>query len=246
MKQPVLLLLLITSLTSGCSRYEPAPTSPQTNAPTTSLFGGANTPATDSSHIQVDGASTQPAVFEKCSNRLYPVHNGAWWMYSLSSGERPSRTMFVSNDNTFTVAVKNGDVTLAFKGLCTSEGVVLLEVPQVVASHFGGATVTAQGLEGVTLPNDVQTGSTWVQRFNINNGNMSATIETNYHAISYETVNISVGSFHALKVEQSSMVNIGGQVLNTHGFLWYAQDIGVIKSVTDGTDSAELFSYNFP
>jgi len=39
---------------------------------------------------------------------------------------------------------------------------------------------------------------------------------------------------------------MGGQLSNIHTFFWYAQGIGIIKSVMDGEPSSELLAYNFP
>jgi hypothetical protein len=242
MQKPTVLLTLLAVLASGCSAPSPAPHPPGT---ATSFFGNAEITAS---------APTQPVIVQapstdECKNPFYPVHNGAWWMYSLSNGSRPSHTMSVGRDNTFTVTVQSEDGTFVIEGQCTEAGILLLNLPGAAVSYSGeqgNSTIIAQNVEGVTLPNDVQPGDNWSQTLNVISGNVDAIIETSYNAIGYETVNIPVGSFNALKVEQNGTVNMGGQTFNSHAFFWYAQDIGVVKSVIDGVSSSELFAYNFP
>ena len=239
-------ITMITILAGGCSTPASGPTSPPPETTATSLFGTVDVTMTESAPAQIN---TEPVVmYEKCRNRFYPVRNDAWWMYNMSSGIKPSQTMAVGNDNAFTVTVQNGDVAFTFKGQCTEEGVVLLEAPGAAASLLGednSSMLTAQNVGGVTLPNDVQAGDNWSQRIDITGGNITATIETNYHAVGYETVNVPAGSFQALKVEQNGTVTLGGQVFNTYAILWYTQDVGIVKSVV-GDITAELFAYNFP
>jgi len=170
-------------------------------------------------------------------------------MYGFSNGSKPSQTMSVSGNNTFTITVQSDNSIFTLEGQCTDDGIILLDAPGASVTYSGAqgsSALVIQNVEGVTLPNDVQVGDNWSQTLQVAGGNIHATIETSYNAVGYETVTVPAGSFNALKVEQNGLVNMGGQTLNSHAFFWYAQDVGVVKSVIDGLSSSELIAYNFP
>lgn len=247
MQKQIVLLALIAVFASGCSAPSPSPDPPPPETTATSLFENAEVPVTESA--PTEAGSGQITSEAECRNPFYPVHHGAWLMYTLSDGNRPSHTMSVSGDNAFTITVQSDSSTFALEGQCTEEGIILLDVSGVPATYLGGSgnsALTIQNMEGVTLPNDVQVGDAWSQIISILGADLTATIETTYTAMGFESVTIPAGTFNALKVEQNGALNMGGQLSNTHAFLWYAQDIGIVKSAMDGIPSSELLAYNFP
>ena len=242
MQKPIILIILTAMLAGGCSAPTAVPTSPPPEATAVSLFENTETAVTKT-------VPTETVSDDKCRNPLYPVHNGAWWMYSFANGSRPSQTLSVSGNNTFTVTVQSDNSTFTLDGQCTDNGIILLDAPGASVTYSGAqgsSALVIQNVEGVTLPNDVQVGANWSQTLQVAGGNINATIETSYNAVGYETVTVPAGSFNALKVEQNGLVNMGGQTINLHAFFWYAQDVGVVKSVIDGVSSSELIAYNFP
>jgi hypothetical protein len=157
--------------------------------------------------------------------------------------------MLVNGDNTFTVTVQSGDDTFISEGQCTKAGIVLLD-SSIASFNYSGEQgnplLAIQNVEGVTLPNDVKVGDDWSQTLTVSGGNVEGTIETTYNAVGHETVNVPAGTFNALKVEQNGSIQMAGHTSKSHAFFWYAQNVGVIKSVIDGVVSSELLAYNFP
>jgi len=248
MKKLLAFLMLIPILAGACSTFAPSPTLPTLDATPASPFGNEAGPVTESAPTGIQLGQTVAAPAE-CRNSWYPVKNDAWWMYTLSDGSKPSYTMFASGDNTFTVITQNVNSTFTLKGQCTEAGIILLDasvVSPIYSEGNGNSTLTAQNVEGVTLPNNVQAGETWSQTINLLSTNLTATFTTSSKAVGYETITVPAGTFYALKIEQNGALNMAGQVSNTHAFVWYAQDVGIVKSLRDGTPTSELFAYNFP
>jgi len=247
MQKLTVLLALIPVLAGGCSAPTPGPTPAPPETTATSLFG--NVEVTGTEHAPTEAGIGQVPLEDECKNPFYPVHHGAWSMYNLSDGSRPAHTMSAGGDNTFTITVQSDNSTFTMEGQCTEQGIILLDIPGVPATYSdgsGSSEPAAQNVEGVTLPHDVQAGDAWSQTISLFGGNLTATIETTYTAIGFESITVPAGTFYALKVEQNGSLNMGGQLSSTHAFFWYAQDIGVVKSVVDGAPASELLAYNFP
>jgi hypothetical protein len=191
---------------------------------------------------------------DECDNPYYPVVNGAWWQYNLSTGAKPLHSMSASADKTFTITVTGGSTTFTFDGSCSDEGIILLEVPGVSASVSGegsSSTLTTINDDGVTLPNDVQVGDDWSQSIsvigNASEVSLTAHIDTSYKAIGFEIVSTPIGPVNALKVEQTGKLDMGREVtMDIHGYIWYGQGIGVVKTTVDDTFEGTLTTYNIP
>lgn len=197
-----------------------------------------------------------------CENPYYPVVNGAQWttrstIASDGSISISTQSMEVYEDKSFTLTMTGNSSTFKLDGRCTDDGIILMDVPGISGTFSStdgdGSTMTTENVDGVTLPNDVQIGDDWSQEISLvaksNSGDtvLSATIETSYVALGYETVTVPAGAFYALKVEQTgSMTMGGGEPFLSHGFIWYAQGIGTVKSGLDGTFMAELTQYSIP
>jgi hypothetical protein len=203
--------------------------------------------------------NNQAGSNDPCNNDYYPVVNGATWTYLITVQEdEPTTTIYtmaVNQDDTFTLNIQDEDSKFTLDGSCNDEGIVLLNVPGVSSTYSGqdgnGSSMTTITNEGVTLPDDVQEGDEWSQTISVNatsgESGLSATIETNYKAIGFENVTVPAGTFNALKVEQTgSMIMEGTPAFETHGFIWYVEGVGTVKSGLDGTYTGELVSYNIP
>ncbi len=264
--------IVIVLLLSGCARSNQAPAplvtdsipapaalptaTPEPSAIPTEIPQAQVTAVTESAPPPADPPQVSPN--DECDNPYYPVVNGASWEYNISTGTQATHSMAVGEDKTFTLTVQGGDSTFTLRGQCTEDGIILMDVPGVSSTYSdnesgGGSTLTTDNVEGVTLPNDVQVGDDWSQKISVTGASgdgevtLSATIETNYTALGYEQVTVPAGTFYALKVEQNgtmTMNNAGG--FDTHGFIWYAQGVGTVKSGLDGTYTAELTAYNIP
>lgn len=243
--------VLILVLLSACAPASVAP-----------LPIGVTQSATEAGSVSVKDTQTTSTpisggiVFEndECDNPYYPVVNGAWWQYNISTGSTPMHTMSTNDDKTFTITVTSDTTTFTLDGSCTDDGIILLEVPGVSAttkSADGSSALTTTNDDGVTLPNDVQVGDDWSQSISVNAdagaGVLSAHIETNYKAIGFEIVSTPIGPINALKVEQTGSLSMeGGLTFDIHGYIWYGQGIGVVKNTVDESFEATLATYNIP
>jgi hypothetical protein len=243
-------LVLLALLLSGCS----LPNSAATPTPLGELqVTVTQIPATET--------PTQPVVSanDKCGNPFYPIVDGASWTYSITAQENAPTTathsMAVIDDGSFTLTVQGDNSTFTLDGSCGDDGIILLDVPGVSATYSGdggGSALSTTNDDGVTLPNDIQVGDDWSQTISLTGGSggqvtLSATIATTYKALGYETVTVPAGTFYALKVEQNGSLTMNGTpAFETHGYLWYAQGIGTVKSGLDGTYTSELVSYSIP
>lgn len=196
---------------------------------------------------------------DRCGNPYYPIVDGATWTYLISSqgsaATTATHTMSVVDDGSFTLTIQSNDSIFTIDGTCGDDGILLMEVPGVSATYTGeggGSTLSTTNDDGLTVPNDIQVGDDWSQTISVVGSSggevtLSATIETSYKALGYETVTVPAGTFNALKVEQTGSMTIhGAPAFDTHGFIWYVQGVGVVKSGLDDLYTSELVSYNIP
>jgi hypothetical protein len=172
------------------------------------------------------------------------VSDEATWTYNISSGVTAVHTMAADDFGKFTINITGGDSTFTVDGQCTPEGIVLMDT--TYTGEYGSSTVTTVTNSGVTVPKDIGQGAGWTQTLNVTAGDQTSTIESNYTAVGFENITVPAGDFYALKVEQSGYVTVFGRQVDMHGFHWYAEGVGVIKSAMDGAPTVELVSYDIP
>ena len=139
--------------------------------------------------------------------------------------------------------------TFTIDGQCESEGIAIMNVPGTETTYsgeYGISSVSTITSSGVTLPNDIAQGEQWSQNITVTTDSGSSIIETNYTAVGFENISVPAGNFYALKVEQSGYVTIFGQKGAMHGFNWYAEGVGLVKSAMDGAPTIELSAYDIP
>lgn len=251
MQKIFLVIVVLTVILSACAPKSIAPL-PVGVIQTTGDSGSLVINSTESAPTPASGGVA--IENDECDNPYYPVVNGAWWQYSITTGASPIHTMSASADKTFTITIDGGQDIFTIDGSCTDAGIILLEVPGISSTYKGeggGSTLTTINDDGVTLPNDVQVGDDWSQSISVNAdagaGALSAHIETNYKAIGFEVISTPIGPINALKVEQTGTLNMGGEIaLDIHGYIWYGQGIGVVKNTVDGSFEATLATYNIP
>ena len=184
-----------------------------------------------------------------CENPFYPIADEATWFFSISTGENAIHTMSADDFGKFTITVEGANSTFTFDGQCDSEGITIMNYPGAQTTYSGengNSTVSTVSVSGVSLPNDIAQGQQWTQIITVTTDAGSSVIETNYTAVGFENITVPAGDFYALKVEQSGYVTVFGQKVEMHGFTWYAEGVGVIKSAWDGAPSVELTSYDIP
>ena len=240
--------ILALILISGCTAPQSIPL-PAALAPTeTSVFIEATV------FYSTPSPTPPPPVAEgdddDCDAPFYPVSDGAAWEYAISSGGSAAHSMSVDENNAFVTTIQGGDSLFTVTGRCTSEGIVLLDVPGISTSYQGAegsSALSTNQTSGLTLPSDVSIGETWSQiiQVQLSTGD-DATIESNYEALGFENITVPAGNFYALKVEQSGSVKMMGHNIKMHGYHWYAEGVGVVRSAMDGAPFAELVSYDIP
>jgi hypothetical protein len=238
-------LLLIIMLVSGCSSSEAIPL-PPTVTPTMPPFSAS---VTEAPLPEATPAGPNSPEDDECENPFYPVSDEATWTYNISSGITAIHTMAVDDNDAFTIIIQGGDSTFTVDGQCSDEGIILMDTAGAATTYSGAegsSIVSTIDVSGVTLPKDVGQGAQWSQTIHVTTGDNKSTIESNYTAVGFENITVPAGDFYVLKVEQSGYVTVFGQKVNMHGFHWYAEGVGVVKSAMDGAPTAELVSYDIP
>jgi len=189
---------------------------------------------------------------DECGNPYYPVVEGASWTYRIGE-TTATHTMTLGSGNSFVLNVEGGDSSFTIDGICTDEGIFLMDVPGMsttATTSDGTGRVTTSGSEGVTLPNDVQVGDEWSQTLSANvtlgDSPMAVTIDTQYKAAGYEAVTVPAGMFQALRVDAQSTLDMAGSKSEFAQTLWYAEGVGTVKSDVGGVASVELVSFELP
>ncbi len=252
MRKVITFLFCVIAI-SGCSQPQSSPTVPP--APVTPVIIQSQasptvsppaTPTPTPAAIN-NGPSNQPA---QCKNPYYPVVNNATFFYHVSTGTNVIQTMRADNSSgVFTITVESSNLVADIEGQCTSEGIVLMQIPgskTTTSSEYGSSTVATFTNSGVSLPNDVAPGSQWSQTLSVTTSTGTSLIESTYAAVGFENIVVPAGSFRALKVEQGGSVTVFGQKVTMHGFLWYVEGIGLVRSAMDGAPVLELTVYDFP
>lgn len=234
-----LLLLLLVLLVSGCSSPNATPPAP-TATPTRSIVT-VNTVENPSTPEPVSGGEGDE---DECENPFYPVSDEATWTYSSSAGGSAEHVMSADDFGNFTITISGGNSTFTVEGQCTPDGIVLMDT--TYTGEYGSSTVATVTNSGVTVPKDIGQGEAWTQVIDVTAGDQSSVIESNYTAVGFENITVPAGDFYALKVEQSGYVTVFGRKVNMHGFHWYAEGVGVVKSAMDGAPVVELVSYDIP
>lgn len=239
MYKPSLFLLMLVLLVSGCS--SPNATHPAPTATPTRVVVAVNTEENPSTLAPVSGGEGDE---DECENPFYPVSDEATWTYSSSEGINAQHIMSADDFGNFTITITSGDSTFTVEGQCTPDGIVLMDTTYTGA--FGSSTVATVANNGVTVPKDIGQGEAWLQVINVTAGDQSSVIESNYTAVGFENITVPAGDFYALKVEQSGYVTVFGQKVDMHGFHWYAEGVGVVRSAMDGAPVVELVSFDIP
>ena len=184
-----------------------------------------------------------------CENAFYPISDEATWFFSVSTGGNTISTMSADDFGKFTITAEGANSTFTYDGQCDSEGVTIMDYPGAQTTYSGengSSTVSTLTVSGVSLPNDIGQGQQWTQTITVTTEAGSSVIETNYTAVGFENITVPAGDFYALKVEQSGYVTVFGQKVDMHGFTWYAEGVGVVKSAMDGAPTVELTMYDIP
>ncbi len=246
----LIILVIVLLLAAGCI--------PQAPATPITLTTPAATPTVEMPVVEVKTAEatftpapTPATGFDsnECDNPFYPVSDEATWTYAIAAGGNAEYIMSVDEKGAFTLNIQGDESTFTIDGDCTNEGIVLMNTAgaeTTVSSSDGSAVVSTIDVKGVTLPKDIKINDQWSQTINVTTEGNKSEIFTQYTALGFENITVPAGNFYALKIEQSGYVEIFGQKVNMHGYQWFAEGVGTVKSEMDGTPAIELVTYDIP
>ena len=203
------------------------------------------------------GLSLVGRAWAGCDHAYFPVQEGWAWTYQSSlEGQTHTITISKVSDSgfTYTVQFEKGSVETRWK--CDAEGLSSLEYS---AANFGGKTsqfnFKTVARKGVIIPNNLAVGSRWTYGFTLE-GEISGKkvvnkLETSNKIVGEETVTVPAGTFKAVKVESTSVMNmsmdLGGKSRNMpsntiKSTSWYGPGVGLVKSVISNI-TTELVSW---
>lgn len=237
------------------------------------VSGCSNTDSTAPLPVMI----TPDAILSDCNNALLPIKMGASWTYFSSGGPNgdftytDTITEFQSNDFTLTSTFPN--LTLIQKWICTPEG--------LVAQQLGGGTIGSVSMQnmiadfatrevrGVNLPRELTAGQQWEYNLSMvgsvampgEQSQSPGTFTLTMNNLGSESVSVAAGTFDAVKIQAvfNAQINIDFQgsavpyAINGSSILWYAPNVGYIKSIenidfsgTPFTSTTELQTYTIP
>lgn len=230
--------------------------------------------------VPIDSFETLiPVTGGICENEIQPVIQGATWAYKSTGSPTGD---FTYTDTISEVRDDGYTLTTQFTGLTrTQEWKCLPEGLQALQLGGGGTTASISTQEmtaqfetveviGVNLPKSIVSGTQWqysltMQGVTAMPGDQQAestgTFTFVMQEIGTETITVPAGTFEAVKFQSTSTVQITAEfqgmqapiVINGSSIIWFAADIGYIKSVensdfggTPYTATTELQSYSIP
>jgi hypothetical protein len=224
------------------------------------------------------GAANSTGISGTCDNALYPVKQGAIWTYASAGGPGGSftytDTLTDVRANGFTLTSQFGNATRAQEWFCQSDGLKALQIGGGSAAGISTQGITAEFMTtevtGVSLPREIAQGMQWQYGLTMQGtmampGNMQSpstgTYAVTMQEMGKDVITVAAGVFEAARFQANSSVEImtdfqGIPVpvkYNAVTLLWYAPNVGFIKSVENGdfggtafSITTELQSYNIP
>ena len=239
----------LNDLTAGGDESEPAETLVEnTPAVEETMAAEPATMETEDSSIAVDMDSN-------CYHPFFPITEGAFWAFQLSTGE--SYTMTVTNvtDESFTLTqdFTESDLVLSVDWFCSEDGLLVGDFAQVdFLNQSGGEdgvemTFDTISWEGETLPAEdlLEVGYEWTATYHMKGditmaGVMStaeSTVVINYVIAAIEEVTVPAGTFaEAYRVDSTGDIAINmdfnGATLPLTGInfgssSWYVEGVGL-------------------
>ncbi len=214
---------------------------------------GSTTPA-----VQANGPA-QASSAGGCSNRYYPVQQGATWTYKISGLPTGPSTYVdtitaVSQDKFTDAAVFDNKLTRTSDWSCKPEGLLELSLGNgavAITSSNTQAEFTVTKSSGVTLPANISSGQSWTYQLDLQ-GKMTlqntqttsqGTAGYQLKALGNESVTVPAGIFTAMKVQIEGTFNVQVSVsginmpiaVTDNSTAWYAPGVGMVK-LTDASN----------
>jgi hypothetical protein len=224
-----------------------------------------------------NGVSSSGAI-GTCDNALYPVKQGAIWTYASAGGPGGSftytDTISQVRADGFTLTSQFADMRRAQEWSCLVDGLQALQIGGGSAAGISTQGITAAfrtlDVTGISLPREITPGMQWQYALTMKGtmampGNQQSPSDGSYsvtmRGLGRETITVPAGVFEAIKFQANSNVDMmtdfqGIQVPVKYSgitLIWYAPNVGYIKSVENGdfggtafSVTTELQSYNIP
>lgn len=202
-----------------------------------------------------------------CDNVLYPVKQGAVWMYASTGGPGGSftytDTITQVRADGFTLTSQFADAQRAQEWFCRTDGLQALQIGGSSAAGIStqGITAAFRTLEvsGVSLPRVITAGMPWQYALKME-GSMampgdqqspsSGSYSVTMQELGKETIRVPAGTFEAIKLQANSSVDImtdfqGIPVPVKYSgvtLIWYVPNVGYVKSIENGDFGGSAFS----
>jgi hypothetical protein len=267
----ILSLLLVMVFVTACSL--PGNETPTQTIPATEQLQATATELP----LTSEGDGTPVAGEGLCANAYYPVSEGATWSYKStgsSAGDYSYTDTITSvREDGFTLTSQFEGVTRTQEWACKPEGLVALQLGGPSAATLNTQdmqlNLTVNNVSGVTFPSEITTGDEWQHMLEFEGdldiagtpAEATGGAESNFSALSTESVTVPAGTFDAMKVQVDSTITINATFQGvsmpvafsgTYTF-WFAQGVGPVKASGTGevvgtsfTETIELRSYNIP
>jgi hypothetical protein len=229
--------------------------------------GKENNPGVVLPIIQTSEQNTSPISNGLCNNALYPITQGAAWVYT-STGELNESFNYTNSISSvradgFTLISQFTDVTRTQEWSCQPDGLKALQLGggSAVGILIQGMTaeLTTSEVTGISLPKSITSGMQWQYSLALHGtvvmpGDPQAPAKGIYSVIMQEmgseTVTVPAGTFEAIKIQSNSTIDIistfaGTEVpikFNGTTIAWYVPGIGYVKSVENGDFGGDAFS----
>ena len=226
----------------------------------------------------IQPSSVIPNTGGLCGNPLYPVRQGASWAYINSGGPNGTfaygDTISEVRADGFTLTSQFNNLTRTQEWACEAGGLKALELGGGTTASITTQGITAEfttsNITGISLPKDLFSGLQWQYGLTIEGTIPMPTGEQVQSSGAYlvtsqemgrETVTVPAGTFEAVKIQASSIVEIlvpfGNEQVpmkySGTSLIWYAPGVGYVKSIENWdlgsapfTSTTELQAYVIP
>ncbi len=212
-----------------------------------------------------------------CGNPLLPTAAGATWHYDMTgtTTDTFTRSIQAADSSGFTDQdlFHDSGATRSGKWTCSSGNLTSLDLVGELTATASRPSNLLPALafqttdsSGVTLPARINAGDSWTQTtsldgtavVNLKNVDATSDVSVNCTAAGTESVTVPAGTFDAMRldcqIDQLITVTVGeGQAAPAHinytTTYWYARNVGLVRSVTNGANldtTISLASYTIP
>lgn len=208
------------------------------------------------SFTATDSTPTQPTaefiIEGLCDNLLYPVKQNATWTYSVTGSPNGNfnytETITQITPVGFIVTSQINDSTQTQNWSCETGG---LKALQLGALNYLTSPSATLEVTGINLPKELISGMQWLYSLKLEQGTYTIIMQE----MGSEAITVPAGVLNAIKFQATHQFESSDAQLNfsSASTVWYAQNIGFIKSIDDVqkndgafTVTTELISYNIP